>query len=362
MSTQSIEDELIARLVKWSKENYADPLYLEIWPTRKCNLKCRFCRIPSTSSLNKEIATYRLVNSLKEFPTIKKVFIGGGGEPFCRKKATILLMREVKKLGMEGFIVSNGSLLNERDIEKIVNMRWDTVMFSLDAPDAKTHNYLRGANGVFEKVIYCMKLFQKYKRKMNSEFPRVEVNMVINNMNYTKIEKMVELGKELNWHRIQIQSLILQTEKAKELKLSREEIVEFKKYVKKVKKKIEEYGISSTISYFLDEKYIKDANRIYKLLLSQSQTKNFTSIPCYEPWYRILITPEGNVSPCSTFAEQSKVNILSNNLKEIWTSEFFCHIREKLISRDISATCRNCCIGKVFDNLEIRRKLKSFLK
>ena len=45
--------------------------------------------------------------------------------------------------------------------------------------------------------------------------------------------------------------------------------------------------------------------------------KGFLSIPCYLPWWGMMITHEGKVGPCARLAESSKINIFSSSMKDI---------------------------------------------
>jgi len=77
---------------------------------------------------DKEIS--RLIDEICEMDI--KVFGVLGGEPFLRKKVLLDSMEKIKKNGINGSIVTNGSLLEEKDVERIVKMRWDLIRFSID--------------------------------------------------------------------------------------------------------------------------------------------------------------------------------------------------------------------------------------
>lgn len=183
--------------------------------------------------------------------------------------------------------------------------------------------------------------------------------MVLTKHNYFKLKNMVRLASRLGCDGLLLQSLMEAIPECKNLKMDNNEITKFMKIVRETKRLVDFYGIFSNLKEFDDKKYIEEASDIFKLLVSSTNIKkDFFSIPCYEPWYRIAITSEGKVGPCITLAEKKGISIGSQSLKSIWFGEYFNTLRNEIFSRNISETCKKCCIGKVFENREIREELK----
>ncbi|MCM8824227.1 MAG: radical SAM protein, partial [Candidatus Omnitrophica bacterium] len=147
-----IEQEKIAvRLLQWMKKGYAPPFKISIFPTDRCNLRCGMCwqRSIDQQRNNKKLKEYeisekRLIEIVREGYKlgIKSWDFIGGGEPFIRTHTMVRLIKEIKKLGMELLIVTNGTFLNY--LAKIlVETQCDNLVVSLDAPFSELNDFLR---------------------------------------------------------------------------------------------------------------------------------------------------------------------------------------------------------------------------
>lgn len=352
-------NEQVKCLTEWHKNGFSNPISIEIFLTRKCNLLCRFCQSENNKPfIKKELSYSRLSSLVKQSAGlgIKKIFFTGGGEPAVRKKELLKLMGISKKLGMCGHLITNGTLLGSEDAEKIVKIKWDELVISLHGPDAVTDEYLRGVKGSFDKTVNFLQAIKEYKQKFKSEYPMVIFNYVLTNRNYKKIEDMLRLANKLGVKGFTIQSLMITFPEVKRLQLSKKQINEFRYAIKKNLKLSESYGMFTNLNEFEESKYVEEASEIFKLLIKTGGS-GLVFAPCYVPWYGITITSEGNVGPCAILAERSKTKI-KKSLKYLWTEDYFKEIRNKMLVKDISDFCKTCCIGKVFENREVRKRLR----
>ena len=153
------------------------PEKVMISPTDYCNLKCKICwRLEKGEKLD-EPSFHEIKRWLKECKEleVKVIDLTGGGEAFMRKDI-ILILKLVKKFGFYGTLTTNGTLLNEEKIKKIIKMRWDDLAFSLDGPNERINDFIRG-KGVFEKVIKNIKKINNLKKekRVKKENPRLEI-------------------------------------------------------------------------------------------------------------------------------------------------------------------------------------------
>ncbi len=165
------------RLIDWFEVGHAPPFELGLLITNECHLKCLSCIARSRPSYNpdKELSDEKLVSIIKEAGTlgIKRCHLSGGGEATYRLDTALLMMSEIKKHGMLGSLVTNGTLFTEESIKKMVEIELDEVLFSIDGPDAETHDYLRGVEGTFNKAIKNVNLFDYWKKKLDKKKPEL---------------------------------------------------------------------------------------------------------------------------------------------------------------------------------------------
>jgi len=139
-------------------------VYIE--PTSVCNLTCQTCiRNTWTEPLGyMEMGTFsRIVEQLKKFPHLQSVMFGGFGEPTAHKEI-LSMIRSVKSLGVKAEMVTNGTLLDEKMIQGLHDVRLDTLWISFDGADGASFEDIRkGAS--FRQVIGGLELLQKVTKK-----------------------------------------------------------------------------------------------------------------------------------------------------------------------------------------------------
>ncbi len=80
-----------------------------------------------------------------------------GGEPLMRPDLDVLVRRIVEN-DCVADIFTNGSMLNEENLDKISEAGCDTLFVSLDSPVPEEHDSLRGVPGLYDRVIEGIKL------------------------------------------------------------------------------------------------------------------------------------------------------------------------------------------------------------
>jgi MoaA/NifB/PqqE/SkfB family radical SAM enzyme len=356
-----MDEKILNRLEAWMRKGKAPPLRIEIWPTYRCNLKCRFCR-ETFPKVTNEISEGKLLSLLIQLAKFgaEECFIGGGGEPFMRKNVTLSLIKTSKKLGLLCFVNTNGSLLLEKDIRKIVYFGLDEIAVSIHGPDAITHDNLVNKRGAFEKVKRAIQLLNKIKKEMGKDTPKISIWTVLTNKNFDKIQSMIKLAHEYEASTLLFFSMRVNFPSANKFRMREKEINKFMEIVDESKNLLKKYKINSNLLEFREEKFIEDANNVDKILLSDiGQKKDFFTIPCYEPWYYITITPTGKIGPCAALTMESPLSINSGKIEEMWYGEYFKQIREKLFQHEIINMCKKCCIDKIFESARIRTELRN---
>ena len=357
-----MDKRIICRLERWMEGEIAPPLRVEIWPTYRCNLQCRFCR-DSESKFPVETAKNHLPKVLKACGKfgVEECFIGGGGEPLVEKRLTFQLMTMAKDMKMWGFLNTNGTLFEEKDVKKIVEMGWDEIAFSLHGI-GDVHDRLVSVKYSFEKVAKTINLFRKIKRHTNSDIPKIDLWFVITRENYFQIPEILRFAHENECNNLFFFSVREEVKGARELKMGEKEIQELKEIVEEMKEFVKEYGIHTNLEKFSQEECVKHSDEINRILLSRVEEKNdFLNIPCYEPWYYMTITPDGKIGPCAALTHLSPLRIENVEIEEAWKSEFFQKIREKLLRHEISDICKKCCIDKAFESERIREELRKVM-
>jgi len=340
------------------------PLTVEILFGDGCNQNCKFCAIYNGEErpagkynlpgLMTETDYLRLIDECGEMG-VKRIQMSGDGEPLYNKPLAMKLMKKVKEYGMYGFLNTNGVLLNDEDAKKLVQWGWDKFLFSIEGPDAQTHDYLVTFPGAFKKVMANIRNLQKYKQELGTDVPEIEMKMVLTNRNYNKVREMVILAQELGVH-LRIDSLIIFNDFGKQLMLNEIQRKEFKVHIKEAieisKNSMLRFNVSDEL---LEDVYSKAQGQedVKEVQVKQMKDNKFLSAPCYTPWVRVLVSSQGQVGPCG-FCYVNE-NVKTKSLKEIWNGESFVRLRRDRLNQKLDKYCSMC--GDIEYNSIIRRML-----
>ena len=139
---------------------------LSIESSAVCNLRCSHCPLRTyqdrTGARHMSTETVRAI--IPHLEGIDDLDLTGWGEPFMNPRFldNLELIRSAYH-GRIGF-TTNGTLLDERAIDRLLAAGVDTVCFSVDAPDQASYKRLR-AGGDFERVISVLARLVSKKRE-----------------------------------------------------------------------------------------------------------------------------------------------------------------------------------------------------
>jgi MoaA/NifB/PqqE/SkfB family radical SAM enzyme len=360
-----IEREIAKRIFLWSRGKKEGPFKLQLNPTNRCNLKCKFCWLRDFDSGNlnlDEISEKKYLKIIEEAHelNVKEIEITGGGEPMMRKDI-MKIIESIKKHKMKGRLITNGTLLNEKIIKKLISIGWDEIVVSLDAPTKEVNDYLRG-EGSFEESVKAIKILQIMKNDSNSEKPKLSIHMVICNKNIHLLPKMFEFIYSFGCKNLLIEPIVLlagRTRAGKDLLIEKKHEKKLLKYLEEAKKVAYEHNFETNVDK-LEIKFIENINKMEEVIKNEGIKKSILSMPCYQPWYSMIIRPWGVVGPCCMF--DGNESILEKSLKEIWFGEYFESIRKMLKNNELPGFCSKCNPSQIIENRKIRVELESLMK
>jgi len=174
-----------------SSHSHTLPIVI-LYVTEGCNLQCITCsyREPTPNELSlKEIT--ELAGRLKEYGLRHIVF--SGGEPLLRQDLP-QICNIFGDLGIKQTLLTNGLLLEKRlpEVQKYLS----EIIVSIDGPDEKTHNAIRGVKS-FEQIVKGVR-----RAIDSSDRQSVSVRTVLQKRNFSKLTEMVDFAKSLRVNRI----------------------------------------------------------------------------------------------------------------------------------------------------------------
>lgn len=143
---------------------------------RRCNLTCKHCySISADIDFPGELSTrevFTVMDDLKQFRV--PVLILSGGEPLLRPDI-FEISKRAKAMGFYVGLSSNGTLIDESNIEKIAEVGYDYVGVSLDGL-GETHDRFRQRKGAFDASLRGIELCRQHGIKAGVRFTLTQDN------------------------------------------------------------------------------------------------------------------------------------------------------------------------------------------
>lgn len=347
--------EKIKRLNEWNRGKNAKPYKMIIFPTYACNLNCSYCPFSVSRKSEKyknlrELSKEQWLKIVKQGINngIKEWMIFGGGEPMMRSEITMGIIMFVKAHDIDSNceIITNGTLFTKEIIEELVRKRLNRIIFSVDGPSANIHDSLRRTPGAFKRTIEAIKIFSEMKKMYNSTKPEIKVNMVINKLNYNKIEKMLELMAFVGCNELALHPMRTyeKNDIINKLSLDSPMKASMSKHIRNAEKIAAKYGLKLNADMIELSKGRNEEKNVVK--------NDFISSLCFEPFYTIFVDPAGNTAPCNGQGEgYTNYNITKMSLEDIWFSDLFESTRKMMIDKRPMESCSKCGLTDMTEHL-----------
>ena len=158
-------------------ERRSPPGPVVIWNLiRRCNLTCKHCySISADIDFKGELSTdevYTVMDDLKDFKV--PVLILSGGEPLLRPDIFDISQR-AKDKGFYVGLSTNGTLIDETNIDAIAAIGYDYVGISIDGT-RETHDMFRRKQGAYDASLQGIRLCRDHGIKVGLRFTMTQDN------------------------------------------------------------------------------------------------------------------------------------------------------------------------------------------
>lgn len=184
------------------------PTSMAIPFTNYCNASCIFClsqNIECSSNLNEEYLERFLKPAL---PYVKKLEVGGNGEPTVHFQCHELIESLLSSLAKQAtfHLITNGINLDRELIKILVLYSSEYIQISLNAADKKTYQKIMGVDG-FDKVLSNIKDLYQMKKKAGTKYPSIVLSFVANSYNIYQVDEFLALAALLKVDGVNISPL-----------------------------------------------------------------------------------------------------------------------------------------------------------
>jgi MoaA/NifB/PqqE/SkfB family radical SAM enzyme len=262
---------------------------------------------------------------------LREVNLIGGGEPLLHRDA-IAVMREIRRRGWRGSLVTNGALLDEAAAAALVDMRWDYTRVSIHAGDRETYRLIQGVDR-FEVMRRNLTTFDRLRRVAHAERScRLVACHVIQRENLETIPLLFRLSEEVGADDLFLQLVIPRDDG---MRLSDDEM-------RRAHEAIVAAAASSPLECDLPEMLAQLAvPQIAEAAESAPAADEVPWVPgkrCSVGFDQSFITAAGEVVPCC-FSGEHMGKLGEASFDEIWTGRTYADFRARLIRGEFAPYC-----------------------
>ncbi|NTU52426.1 MAG: radical SAM protein [Chlorobiaceae bacterium] len=313
--------------------DFTRPVTFHALFNERCNCKCRHCEYWRQAEYIPEMSVeewQQALLSIKEF-TGRFAINFSGGEPFI-KKGFIDILRFCRDHDILAGVTTNGALLNEKNAAALVAARPFNLNISVDSTDPATHNYVRGMNGLLERIVRGIALLKSEQEKQKITFPII-IKPTIMSLNFRQLPEIVDWAIGLGATAVNFQPLGRWTpETYNELWIEEKDMAEFEQIINRL---IEMKRSGSPIM---------NSEEILGLMPASFREEKASPehLPCRIGLHEFYIRPDGEVKLCFHFPSIGKTT--QQSAREIWTGDTAQKIRQATLKCD--KLCLLTCLSQ----------------
>src|ERR1700733_6559681 len=180
-------------------------LYLEV--TNRCNLLCETC--PRTFEELEPAAdmSWDLFRKIvDQVPNVARVVMHGVGEPRLVKSLPDMI-RELKGRGTYVLFNTNGTLLQTKRFQELIDTGLDELRVSLDAADRESYAKIRGKD-FFNRIVRDVGKFIAYQKQVGATTPRVSLWLTGLQDTVDQLPAFVRLAARMGVAEVHLQRLV----------------------------------------------------------------------------------------------------------------------------------------------------------
>ncbi len=309
------------------------PTHIQVEPTTRCNALCGSCSRSSLANnqLKNDLTLETLERILETFPDLKSIRLLGLGEPFLHPEFEEILMR-LRERDIKIWLISNGSLLANDRIRRLLHTYIDDVGFSIDSADPAEFRALRpmGRIGLSEIVTGMRQLIAE--RDAGKSNLLIGVNAAISHQNCTSLAPIGNLCIDLGVDYLSVAAIenwLIEGDPGYQESAN--------------------FSIASSKHAPIIDKYVAQVRRrlLMRGIILGYKTPKPRIGKCHWPFKSLHVATDGTVTPCCIRTQPTThgmFNLLEDKpFEAFWNGEDYQKLRRAHMEGDASnSMCGNC--------------------
>ncbi len=331
-------DELERKLF-WRGEgpSHGRPLSVYMDQNNRCNLKCRMCGFSDgrVAAVRKYDMPRPLYDSIAEqlFPRTNILVLSILTEPFTTRDFPDRL-EAVRRFAVPcSEIITNGTLIDERAVGKILDAAITCLTVSIDGGTKEVYESIRvGAS--FERVLSSVSLFQRRRAGRGLDLPRLRINHVLSEANIDSFAGFLALVEGIRPEKIGVRTV----SRMSEAEIQQTVDPRFWEKVREARLRLADFCARTGVE---DAGYLRDTPAEIDLFDPFGQRRI-----CRAPWENAAIHANGDVYPCMAWTRPAAGNLRGQSFDEIWSGPGFAELRREFQERRPGLDCLHCRIRR----------------
>jgi MoaA/NifB/PqqE/SkfB family radical SAM enzyme len=180
--------------------------WIQVEVTSRCNAACIYC--PQPLLYQKQHMPFSLFEKILPYTGyMDLIYLQGWGEPLLNPDL-FAMIRASKKKGKRVGFTTNGMLLNDENIRRLVDLETDIISVSLAGTTEETNNRIRKGTDL-TKITSNLEDLQNIKERQRSAWPALHFAYIMFASNIHEIKNTVDLAKRLGAKQVICSNLAL---------------------------------------------------------------------------------------------------------------------------------------------------------
>lgn len=315
-------------------------LYLEV--TNRCNLLCTTCpRTFEQLEPEADMSWELFMKIVDQLPNVKRVVLHGVGEPMLVKHLP-QMVAYLKERGVYVLFNTNGTLLNNKNGQALIDAGLDELRVSLDAAEPTAFQMVRGKD-MFDRIVSNVRSFRQMQVAQAKDLPRVSLWLTGLRETLYQLEAFVRIAESVGVDAVHLQRLVFFPDNSNGM--ARAENALFENTSREEEQIIER---ATTLARSLNITFSASGATEPEASLKQKRSRSPWSL-CGRPWSLMYFTATGRAIPCCVapfsmrgYGSFTLGDATQQTLREIWNGADYKEFRRKLLSADPPPTCSNC--------------------
>lgn len=313
-------------------------LYLEV--TNRCNLLCETCpRTFETLEPPADMSWDLFTKIVDQVPNVARVVLHGVGEPMLVKQLPEMI-RYLKARGIYVLFNTNGTLMQPKRFQELIDTGLDELRVSLDAADRESYAKVRGKD-FFNRIVRDVGKFVAYQKRVGATTPRVSLWLTGLKETVEQLPAFVRLAAEMGIREVHLQRLVFD-EQGYGMAQAAQSLFE-NTQTEELRAIAAAQAVAEPLGVTLDASGATEPG----LSLKRREDRAWST--CRRPWSLMYFTAHGRALPCCIapfsvrgYGNYTLGDATQQDLREIWNGPAYQAFRDSLLSDAPPAPCQNC--------------------